>query len=355
MTPARIAVLGAGLIGRKHIEVLRAHRPDATLAAVCDPAPFAAEEARRFGYPIHTTIEALLDQARPDGVIIAVPNQLHLPAALACIARGIPVLVEKPIADSLAAARELVAAGEAAGVPVLVGHHRRHNPIMRKAAEIVRGGGLGRVVAVTAMWLSHKPRDYFGVAWRREPGGGPVLINAIHDIDCLRMLCGDVATVQAVTDGSVRGHPVEESAAVALTFKSGALGTLIVSDTVSAPWSWEWTSRENPFYPTEPENCFLIAGTRGSLSVPSLQHRWHEPGAESWANPLTQLRVPVVPADPYHEQIRNFAAVIRGTEAPVLSGRDGAITLATTLAITEAARTGARVEVDRLQGQSVIA
>lgn len=350
MTQARIAVIGAGLIGRKHIEVLRAHRDDATLAAVCDPAPFAAAEAQQLGYALHATIPDLLDHARPDGVVVAVPNQLHLSVALACIERGIPVLVEKPIADSIAAARALVEAGERAGVPVLVGHHRRHNPIMRKAVEIIRDGGVGRVVAVTAMWMSHKPRDYFDVAWRREPGGGPVLINAIHDIDCLRMLCGDVATVQAATDASVRGNPVEETAAVTLAFKSGALGTLIVSDTVSAPWSWEWTSRENPFYPTEPENCFLIAGTRGSLSVPGLQHRWHAPGAESWGTPLTQLRVPVVPADPYHEQIRNFAAVIRGAEAPVLSGRDGAMTLATTLAITEAARTGARVEVDRLWG-----
>ena len=350
MTQARIAVIGAGLIGRKHIEVLRTHRPDATLAAVCDPSPAAATEAQALGYPIHAALPDMLDTVRPDGAIVAVPNQLHLAAALDCIARGIPVLVEKPIADSIAAANALVDAGERAGVPVLVGHHRRHNPIMRKAAEIIRSGGIGRVVAIAAMWMSHKPTDYFDVSWRREPGGGPVLINAIHDIDCLRMMCGDVATVQAATDGSVRGNKVEETAAVVLTFKSGALATLIVSDVASAPWSWEWTSRENPFYPTEPENCFLIAGTKGSLTVPNLEHRWHGAGAESWANPLTKRRALVAPADPYHEQIRNFAAVIRGTEAPVLTGRDGAITLATTLAITEAARTGARVNVDDLLG-----
>ena len=77
------------------------------------------------------------------------------------------------------------------------------------------------------------------------------------------------------------------------------------------------------------------------------EHRWHARGAESWATPLTQLRIPIVPADPYHEQMRNFAAVIRGEEAPILSGRDGAITLATTLAITEAARRGGPVNLDQ--------
>src|SRR3712207_5146735 len=168
------------------------------------------------------------------------------------------------------------------GVPVLVAPHRRHNPIMRKAAEIIAGGGIGRVVAVHGQWLSHKPKDYFNVTWRRDAGGGPVLINAIHDIDCLRMLCGDVDTVTAMTSSGTRRFEVEDTAAALLAFESGALGTFLVSDTVSAPWSWEWGSGENPNRPTEPENCYIVAGPKGSLAVPTLQHRWHDPGEESW-------------------------------------------------------------------------
>ena len=141
---------------------------------------------------------------------------------------------------------------------------------------------------------------------------------------------------------------VEDTAAAVLQFKSGALGTLLVSDTVSAPWSWEWGSRENPNRPIEPENCYLVAGTQGSLSVPTLQHRWHKPGEESWDTPLLQMHVPFRPADAYHEQMRNFCGVIRGTEKPVLSGRDGTNTLATTLAITESARRGKPVRVDEM-------
>ena len=345
MTAARIAVLGAGLIGRKHISVLRAGRPDYTLAAVADPAPAAKAEAQQLGYPIYDTLEEMLDHAKPDGVVIAVPNQAHVTAGLACIARGIPVIVEKPIADSLAAGRQLVEAGERAGVGILTGHHRRHNPIMRKAAEIVRSGVLGRIVAVNGLWLSRKPEDYFDIAWRRQPGGGPVLINAIHDIDCLRMLCGDITTVQAATSHAARNFVVEDTAAATLTFANGALGTLLVSDTAAGPWSWEWGSRENPARPYEPENAYLVVGTRGSLAVPGLQLRLYEPGHETWDLPMTQTRLHVALEDAYFEQMRNFTAVIRGTEIPAISGRGGLETLATTLAITESARVNGPVDV----------
>lgn len=352
MAPTRIAVIGAGLIGRTHIQVLSSGNPDYTLAAVVDPAPAAAEEARELGYDIYKTVDEMLDRAKPDGAIVAVPNQMHVAVGLACVARKVPIIIEKPIADDVASALDLVEAAEKAGVPTMVGHHRRHNPIMRKAAEIIASGGIGRVVAANGLWLSHKPKPYFNVTWRKEPGGGPVLINAIHDIDCLRMLCGDVETVSAATGNSVRKFDVEDTAAAVLQFKSGALGTLLVSDTVSTPFTWEWGSRENPNRPNEPENCYLIAGTQGSLSVPTLQHRWHKPGEESWDNPLLQMRVPFWPADAYHEQMRNFCGVIRGTEKPVLSGRDGTNTLATTLAITESARRGRPVRVEEMLDRS---
>jgi predicted dehydrogenase len=348
MAQLRIGVIGAGLIGRTHIAVLRRSHPDFCLAGVADPAPAAVAEAKQLGYPIYATIEEMLDKAKPDGVIVAVPNQLHVKAGLACIARGIPIICEKPVADSVPEALELIEAGERAGVAILTGHHRRHNPIMRKAVEIVRDGGLGRVVAVTATYLSHKPKDYHDLAWRREPGGGPVLLNAIHDIDCLRMLCGDVDTVQATASNAVRGFPVEDTAAAVLRFKSGVLGTLICSDTASTPWNWEWGARDNDAYPHHDENCLQIAGTLGSLALPTLVHRWHEPGKQHWHTPLTEKRHHAALADPFAEQIRNFAGVIRGTEKPVISGRDGTVTLATTLAITRSAQTGQPVSVDAM-------
>src|SRR5205085_1589712 len=211
----RIAVIGAGLIGRKHLGILK-DDPAFEVTGIADPSLEAATYARENGFAHFAETETLLDKTKPDGAIVANPNAMHRATALACIARGIPAIVEKPVADTIADALAIVEAAEKANVPVLTGHHRRHNPIMQAAHDFVAGGGLGKLVAVNATWLCRKPDDYFNVAWRREAGGGPILINAIHDIDCLRMVCGEILSVQATTANAVRGLVVEDTAAAVL-------------------------------------------------------------------------------------------------------------------------------------------
>ena len=220
--PVRLAVVGAGQIGRRHLQAIAAE-PSCRAVAVVDPAPAGAEAAKERNLPHHGDLEAMLDAVAPEGVVNATPNSLHVPLSLACVKRGIPVLVEKPIADRLDSALALADASEAAGVPVLVGHHRRHNPIVRKAREIVRSGALGRLTAVSATWLARKPDDYFDVAWRREPGGGPILINLIHDIDNLRFIAGDIAAVQGMTSNARRGFAVEDTAANLVEINPGII------------------------------------------------------------------------------------------------------------------------------------
>ncbi|GAB4069213.1 Gfo/Idh/MocA family oxidoreductase [Ancylobacter sonchi] len=341
MQPLRIAVMGAGLIGQRHIAHVLAE-PETQLSAVIDPAPAAREVAARAGVPCYPRFAAVPAAERPDGVVVATPNQLHVEHVLELVAAGIPVLVEKPIADSLAGAQLLVEAAEAARVPLLVGHHRRHNPLIRKAREVIDAGRLGRLVLLSGHAWMMKPDDYFDVAWRRQLGAGPVLINLIHDVDLFRHLGGEIVDVQAQTSSAVRGHAVEDTATVLLRFAGGALGTLSVSDTTVAPWSWETTSGENPAYPREDEACCQIAGTQGALSVPQLDV-WRYPGPRSWWEPLERERLAVAPEDPLRRQIRHFAAVIRGSEAPLVSGREGLATLRVVDAIGRAARQGGAI------------
>lgn len=341
--PANLVVVGAGTMGLRHLEAIAAE-PACRVSAVVDPSPAgeAAAEERRL--PLYGGIEAMFDEVEPDGVVIASPNSLHVPLALACVDRGVPVLVEKPIADSLDAALALAEASESARVPVLVGHHRRHNPIIRKAREMVRSGALGRLLAVSATWLVRKPDDYFDAAWRREPGGGPVLINLIHDIDCLRFIVGEISAVQSMTTNACRSFAVEDTAALLLRFRAGALATVVLSDAAVAPWSWELTSGERTSYryPQTGEDCYLLAGTEASLALPSLR-LWRHDGAQSWQSPLREDRLTVEARDPIGAQVAHFAGVIQGLADPLISARDAARTLEATLAVAEAAATASEV------------
>lgn len=332
----RIAVIGAGLIGRAHIARIQAS-PSCTLAAIVDPAEAAQAQAADLGVPWFAEITAMLETGKPDGAIIATPNQLHLPHGLACLQAGLPILVEKPLAETVANAYRLADMSEQRKVPLLVGHHRRHNPIAQAARRAVREGRLGRITAVQGSFLLLKPDDYFNVAWRREPGGGPVLINLIHDIDLLRFICGEITTVQAMASSARRDFAVEDTAAALLRFDNGALGTLIASDTVPAPWSWELTAGENPFYPQqEDQNCYLISGTEGALALPSLKF-WRYAGPRGWGEALECEILPHAARDPLVAQLEHFCAVIRGKAAPVITGRDGARSLAVAMAVHEAA------------------
>lgn len=336
MTKLRLALVGAGLIGRRHAAHIQAD-PGLALSAVVDPAAEARAWAEGQGAAWHATLEGMLSGPAPDGAILATPNALHVPQALALVAAGVPVLVEKPIADSVEAAERLVAAATAARVPLLVGHHRRHNPIIAAAKQAIEAGRLGRLVAVhAACWLA-KPPSYFDTPWRREPGAGPVLINLIHDIDLLRHLCGDIVDVQAMDSRAVRNHPVEDTAAALLRFANGALGTLTVSDTVAAPWSWEFTSGENPAYTRTRESCYLLGGTEASLSLPDLR-LWRHDGTPDWWRPLAAEALPAPEADPLARQLRHFAEVIQGRATPLVSGQDGLEALRVVARIHEAAR-----------------
>jgi predicted dehydrogenase len=342
----RIAVAGAGLIGRRHVEEVDSSAV-ARLAAIVEPGPAGSELAGKFSVPLFPSLAELFERDKPDGVILATPNRMHVGGGLECVAAGVPVIVEKPVGDTVEGATRLVEAGETAGVPVLTGHHRNYSPIMATAREIVRSGRLGPIVAVVGTALFHKPDDYFDVGdgWRREPGGGPILLNLIHEVNCLQSLVGDIVRVQAVTSNATRGLPVEDTAAMVFTFAGGALGTFLLSDTAASARSWEQTSQENAAYPTFPdEDCYHIAGTTGSLSVPTMRVRTF-PAARSWWEPFDTSVEDVDRSDPLANQVAHFAAVIRGEARPVCSGRDGLATLRVVDAVVESARTGRPVDI----------
>lgn len=323
---ARIAVVGAGLVGVRHVDALK-QATGAELAAIVDTSDQARNVATDNQIAFCSSVNELLETQSPDGVLISTPTSLHVEQGLQCIEAGCPVLIEKPIATTASDAEKLVNRGRDLRVPILVGHHRRYNPLIQNAHALIEAGEIGDIRTVQGTCWLYKPDDYFEVApWRKKKGAGPISVNLVHDVDLMRYLLGDVIRVQAAASTSTRGFENEDVAAAVLTFASGVVGTISVSDSVVSPWSWELTASENPCYPATSQSCLLIGGSRGSLSVPDLTV-WTHPAERSWWAPISATSVPQDFSDPLVNQIEHFAEVIAGSAEPVVSGLEGMKTL----------------------------
>jgi predicted dehydrogenase len=343
----RIAVAGAGTIGLAHMGVAQ-RSATVQLSAVVDLSPAAKAHADAAGVPLYASLAELFAKDKPDGVVLATPNPLHVPHALECIAAGMPMLLEKPIAQTVEEAERLVRAADEAKATILIGHHRAHSPIMAKAKQVLDSGVLGRIVGVMGSAAFFKPDHYFADApWRKEPGAGPLLLNMIHEVHNLRMLAGEIVAVQAFSSHAVRGFAVEDTVAINLRFANGALGSFLLSDTAASPKSWEQTSQENKAYPTyDNEDCYVVAGTHGSLAIPTMRlHTYPRAEDRSWWKPFEVGTVGMVRDDPIQRQMEHFGAVVRGEAVPLVSARDGLANLRVTEAIVAAAKSGTTIEV----------
>jgi predicted dehydrogenase len=344
MSRITIGVIGAGLIGRKHLRKIGEHR-DYDLVGIAD----VNVDAVTAEYPktrVFADYRKLLDEARPQAVIIASPNQLHAETGIECARRGVHILIEKPVTDTIETAATLIAEVRKGGIKSLVGHHRRHHLQVKTLKAVLGEGRIGDVVGVSAIWATHKLAEYFKVApWRAEAGGGPILINLIHEIDFLRFTIGEIAAVEAVASNRQRGFAVEDTAAALIEFDNGALGTFFVSDSAVSPWTTEQGVGESPEFPFSGESNYRFMGRRGALEFPSLVQWTQANNAQDWNQPIQAQRIHAPTIDPYVAQLDHFRDVIRGTAPSLQPVEDGARSLMATLAIAEAAATGRRVDL----------
>ena len=336
MSPVKLAVVGLGLMGSRHVEIVQSF-DECDLVGVCDLDPDLRSIADRHGVPFFQDIDEMLDRTQPDGVILATQSAAHVETFEACARRGVHALIEKPVADTTEAALRIAELADATNTQVLVGHHRRHNPLVKAAHDVVTSGQIGGLLAVSMMWTLMKPESYFDIGWRSvRPDGGPVLINLVHELDILRYMCGEIDQVFAQGRSKARGFEVEDSVSISITFHSGAVATILGSDAVVAPWSYEATTGENPLYFNVPESCYYITGTEGALAFPKMElWKYPDPDRRGWQHPMQKAVVAVKRADSLTVQLAHFCDVVRGTLPPLVDARDGARSLAAALAVLE--------------------
>ena len=233
LTPLRVAVVGTGFIAGQHLRALR-DRPDVAVVAVADADGGRARAAAEpFGAQAYDDGLALLASERLDAVWLCVPPFAHGPFEHACLDRGLPFFVEKPLAADLDTATAIADRVREQGLPTAVGYHWRHLDVVAQAAELLRDSPPH---LVTGYWLDKTP----AAPWwsRRDQSGGQVLEQTTHILDLTRLLVGEVDSVTAAETRRSRDAFPEATIATASTcvlrFRSGALGT--VSSTCVLDW-----------------------------------------------------------------------------------------------------------------------
>jgi predicted dehydrogenase len=319
METVKLAVIGLNF-GKAHASNIKDGKVPGELAALADMKSEFGALADSWGVPFFTSYKEMLSLIKPEGVIIAVPPKFHKTIAIDCMEAGADVLVEKPVTLTSEEADELIAAEKRLGKKILVGQHHRFDPSVIKAREKIASGELGKLIGFHIFGTLPKPTWYYIQDYKkqRSAGGGTVALNGIHDLDRLRYLCGDMEKVYAMKGNSIRGFEVEDTAAVSIRCKSGAIGTYYISD-CSHPIS-EFT-----------DTYFLEKGTIRFLCSSFYQqpgsHVYQEGALGEGFAPAErekELRTVYIPFEsPHVKEVSFFCRMIREGLNPVTSVEDG--------------------------------
>jgi predicted dehydrogenase len=235
----KFGLVGCGRIAKRHSDLLGNNQiAGATLAAVCDTNPARAEAmGKAFGVPWYADLHAMMQGTALDVVSVLTPSGTHAQNVIALAQYGKHVVVEKPMALTLADADAMIAACERAGIRLFVVKQNRFNVPVVKLREALEAGRFGKLILGTVRVRWCRPQSYYDQdAWRGtwEQDGGVLANQASHHIDLLEWMMGDVECVYAKSSRALAKVETEDTAIATLKFKSGALG-LIEATTATRP------------------------------------------------------------------------------------------------------------------------
>ena len=330
--PTRIAVIGAGFMGERHARIY-AGMPDVELVAVCDVREAAARElASRTGAAAYSDYRALLGRDDVDAVSVCTPDGLHREPCELALRSGRHVLVEKPIATTVADAEAIVEAASRAGAVLLVGHCLRFDPRYDQARQAAARGELGAIQTIYT-------RRANTVAAQDRLGGrcSLPLFLGVHDYDVMRWLVGgEVERVTAESKWGLlrdQGFPVEDANCALLRFSTGALGIAELG----------WILPRG--FPASGDHRLDLVGSAGSLSIATLETGLRRADGQR-AVQIDTASAPSVQGHPggmFYFELRHFVDCVRGRATPAVTPHDAVMALRIALAVERAASTGAPV------------
>ncbi|WP_406313652.1 Gfo/Idh/MocA family oxidoreductase [Streptosporangium sp. NBC_01639] len=335
MTELRLGLIGAGAVGVLHADAsLRV--PGLRVGAVCDVNPEAAHRvAAPHGVPVHADHRDLIASGEVDAVVVNTPHALHTAIVCDAAAAGLHVLVEKPMATSLADCDLMIDACAAAGVRLAVGHIQRFLPDKVAAMTALAAGEIGE----TLMMSDRRGSDYrpgSRPGWFLDPeiAGGGVFINiGAHTVDRLVWLSGRrVERVEASLSSSLDGSSVETDVLARLVLSGGLTAQVTVTSTG----------------PPAPHDEVVVVGETGVLSISSQTGTaLHRDGVTTWLHRPGGDDVPAA----FAAQLADFADAVRDGREPAVTGAHGRDVLEVVLAAYASAASGAPVRVGAVVGQ----
>jgi UDP-N-acetyl-2-amino-2-deoxyglucuronate dehydrogenase len=331
--PWRIGLVGCGKVGSIHAAAL-ASIPEAAFVAACDSnADRAQAFASKYGAKAFTDLGAMLKDV--DAVIIGTPHPLHAEPAIRAAEAGVHVLVEKPMAATLADCDAMIAAAHRTGVTLGVISQRRFFEPVQRIRAAIDAGKLGTPsLGVFIMYSWREPSYYHSDPWRGkwDTEGGGVLVNqSPHQLDILLWLLGPVAEVSGTWANF--NHPnveVDDTAVATIRFKSGGLGSIVTSVSqkpgIFTKVHIHGSNGASVGVETD-RGATFIAGVSG-ISEPPLADLWTVPGEEfRLAEFQAADRAAFAAVDAtvhYHAlQIRDFVKSIQERRAPLVTADSG--------------------------------
>lgn len=320
LTPSKarlgIGIVGLGMVAATHARALLELADLAEVVGVFSPS-----EARRtqfgasFGFPVANSLEALIADERVDLVLCLTPPNARTEVARLCVAAGKHALFEKPLERTVGAATGIVESFEAAGLKLGTVLQYRFRESSQRLRQIVQAGTYGPLASAHADVPWWRPQTYYDAAGRgsyERDGGGVMITQALHLLDLLLWLCGDVSRVQAMfRRTSVHCMESEDFVVAGLDFTSGAVGSVVA------------TTADYPGFPETITLNFARGSARlegGNLTV------WpHDKPVEAWgessgtgggADPMA------FPHGWHRFLIEDFVLAVRDGRDPVTTGRD---------------------------------
>lgn len=333
VTRLRFLVIGCGSIGKRHIGNLIACQAG-EVKAFDVREDRRAEVQSRFGIPVFSKLEGAWESGA-DVALITVPTRLHVPLALEAAEHGCHLFIEKPLSDGWEGVDRLLAVVEEQKLITLVGCNLRFHPGLMRIIRLLDDGTIGNVTSArveVGQYLPdwHPQEDYRqGYSARRDLGGG-VILDAIHEIDYVRWMLGEIVAVACFSDKLSRLEiDTEDTAAILLRFMTGTIGEVHL-DYVQRAYS---------------RTCHLI-GDEGTIrwDYSTGQVKYYSAASQQWetfANPDTWQ-----PNQMYMDEMQHLLRCLRGKEQPALDAWEASRVLQVALAAKESATSGRVVTLD---------